>query len=214
VTIPPFCALYEEDLMDAFEYAGLIYIPHYPYWLGGIFPEKGAVYTGNGFGLCSNYTDPIACDHERKNPPHHQRVNENILAVSYTRGMLTSTWGQVGMWFVHTFIGDPVVVDWNLGSDKRDKNPKDEYYWAGVRDTIIKPVLEANKYIHRETTKVFLYGECALDERFRKIVREAVDSVLSNEIEIFALDPVYSAAMGAAEMAKRLSWSYNHTNVS
>src|SRR5262249_38233579 len=67
VTIPPFCALYEEDLMDAFEYAGLIYIPHWPYWLGGIYPEKYAVYAGNGFGLCSNYTDPIACDHERNN---------------------------------------------------------------------------------------------------------------------------------------------------
>ena len=106
---------------------------------------------------------------------------------------------------------DPVVVDWNLGLEKRYKNPKEEYYWAQVRDAIIKPVLEANKYIHRETSKVFLYGECALDERFRKTVREAVDSVLSNEIEIFALDPVYSAARGAAEMAKRTYGSYKHT---
>ena len=106
------------------------------------------------------------------------------------------------------------MVDWNLGSDKRYKNPKEEYYWAGVRDAIIKPVLEANKHLHEETNKVFLYGESALDEQFRKVLREAVDSVLSKKTDIFALDPVYSAARGAAEMAKRTYWRYNHTNVS
>jgi len=167
----------------------------------------------NGFGLCSNYTDPISCDHEEKNPLHQPR-NENVLSVSYTRGMLTSTWGAVGMRFAFPHLENPVVVDWNLGSDKRYKNPKEEYYWAGVRDAIIKPVLEANKHLHEETTKVFLYGESALDERFRKVLREAVDSVLSKKIDIFALDPVYSAARGAAEMAKRTYWRYNHTNVS
>jgi hypothetical protein len=125
--------------------------------------------------------------------------------------MLTSTWGATGMGFAFPHPANRVVMDWNLGSDKRDKNPKEEYYWASVRDAIIKPVLEANKYLHRETTKVFLYGECALDERFRKVLREAVDSVLPNNINIFALDPVYSAARGAAEMAKRTYWSYNHT---
>ena len=115
------------------------------------------------------------------------------------------------MGFAFPHDSNPVVVDWNLGLNKRDKNPNEEYYWAGVRDAIIKSVLEANKYLPRETTKVFLYGECALDERFRKVLREAVDSVLSNKIDIFALDPVYSAARGAAEMAKRTYWSYNHT---
>jgi hypothetical protein len=209
VTIPSLPGLYEEDLVDAFDHAGLIYVPHWPYWRGGRFHELGAVYTGNGFGLCSNYTDPISCEHEKRNPPQH----ENVLSVSYTREILTSTWGAVGMRFAFPDISNPVVLDWNLGSDKRGKNPKEEHYWASVRDAIITPVLEANKYLHRETTKVFLHGECALDERFRKVLREAVDSVLSNEINIFALDPVYSAARGAAEMAKRTYWRYNHTGI-
>lgn len=84
VTIPLLAALYQEDLEDAFEYAGLLYIPHYPYWYGSLFHETSAVYVGNGFGLCSNYTDPIGCERERKNPLH-QPINENVLSVSYTR---------------------------------------------------------------------------------------------------------------------------------
>lgn len=84
MTILLLTALYQEDLEDVFEYAGLIYIPHYPYWYGGLFHETGAVYIGNGLGLCSNYTDPVACDRERKNSPH-QPMNENVLTVSYTQ---------------------------------------------------------------------------------------------------------------------------------
>jgi hypothetical protein len=210
-TIPHLPALYQEDLEDAFEYAGLIYIPHYPYWYGGVFYETGAVYVGNGFGMCSNYTDPVSCDYERRNSPH-QPMNEKVLSVSYTRSMLTSTWASEGMWFAFPASDGPVVADLNLGWDKKDDNPKEEYYWAEVRDAIIKPVLEANKHIRRETNKVLLHGECALDERFQRVIREAVEAVLQNKPEIFALDPVYSAVRGAAEMAKREYWSYNHTS--
>lgn len=210
MTIPLLAALYQEDLEDAFEYAGLIYIPHYPYWYGGLFYETGAVYVGNGFGLCSNYTDPVGCDHERKNPPY-QPMNENVLSVSYTRGLFTSTWASEGMWFSYPAPEGPVVADLNLGWDKRDENPNQEYYWAAVRDAIITPVLEANKYIRRETSKVLLHGEYALNERFQNVLREAVEGVLPNKPEIFAVDPVYSSARGAAEMAKRVHWSYNHT---
>lgn len=73
-------------------------------------------------------------------------------------------------------------------------------------------MLEANKYIRRETNKVSLHGDCILIERFQDVLREAVEGVLPNQTpEIFALDPVYSSARrGAAEMAQRVHWSYNH----
>jgi hypothetical protein len=206
---PYLAALYEEDLADAFEYAGLIYIPHWPYTLNHLFTEHSAVYAGNGFGLCSNYTDIDACERERFNPPN-QPINENVLSVSYTRAILTSTWGEVGMWF-----GGPGwdlrVVDGNLGWEKRDENPKEDFYWAAVRDVIIKPVLLANNLIRRNTTKVLLHGECASDERFLEVLRDAVDSVMPNTTGIFAADPIYAAARGAAEMAKRTYYAYNHT---
>ena len=138
-------------------------------------------------------------------------MNENVLSVSYTRGLLTSTWASEGMWFSYPAPEGPVVADLNLGWDKRDENPNEEYYWAAVRDAIITPVVEANRYICRETNKVLLHGEYASDERFQNVLREAVEGVLPNKPEIFARHPVYSSARGAAEMAKRVHWSYNHT---
>jgi len=38
-----------------------------------------------------------------------------------------------------------------------------------------------------------------------------VEGVLQNKPDIFALDPVYSAAREAAEMAKQVHWNYNPT---
>lgn len=210
VAITPFPALYEEDLADAFDYAGLIYVPQWPYWRGGLFLETHAVYLANGFGTCSNYTDIVSCDQELRHPPH-QPLHENVLSVSYTRDMLATTWSQVGMGFGFPHIANPVVVDWNLGWDKRHNNPNEDYYWAGVRDAIIKPVLEANRWIRRNTSKVLLFGECVRNDRFQKVLRQAVDDVLSSDVDIFAHYPVYAGARGAAEMAKRQWWRYNHT---
>jgi hypothetical protein len=39
ITIPHLYALYQEDLEDAFEYLGLIYLDSWPYWQGGLLSE-------------------------------------------------------------------------------------------------------------------------------------------------------------------------------
>jgi hypothetical protein len=59
---------------------------------------------------------------------------------------------------------------------------------------------------------MLLSGDCATDERFQRIVREVVDQKLNNKPEIYEMEPVYSAARGAAEMAKRVWWMYNQTH--
>jgi hypothetical protein len=209
-TIPHLAALYSEDLEDAFEYVGLIYLPHYPYWYGGIFPESGAVYTGNGFGLCSNYTDQASCEEQERNPPQ-QPVHENVLSISFTAGILTSTWSIESMGFAFPASDQVKFVDLNLGWDKRNDNPSDDYYWEEVRKAIIKPALEASYYYHGETDKILLHGDHSTDERFQEVLREVVDRALENKPEIFELDPTFSAARGAAEMAKRVQWNYNQT---
>lgn len=128
--------------------------------------------------------------------------------------MLTTTWAQEGMYFSFPSDADPVVVAWELGWDRRHDNTNEEYYWAGVRDAIIKPVLLANRYMRSNMSKVLLYVECAMEQRFQHILREAVDDVLSRDIETFSRDPVYAAARGAAEMAKQQWWNYNCTGSS
>ncbi len=96
--------------------------------------------TSNGFGLCSNYTDPVSCEEEKRNPPHQLHL-ENVLSVSYTRGILISAWAVQCMWFAFPGADEFKVVDFNLGWDKRNDNPKEYYYWATVRAAIIKPIL-------------------------------------------------------------------------
>lgn len=105
-------------------------------------------------------------------------------------------------------------VDLNLGWDNRNQNPNDAYYWEAIRDAVIKPALKARQYQHEKTDKVFLHGDHSMDERFQQVVREVLDRALENKPHIFELDPVYSAARGAAEMAKIEQWRYNQTNSS
>lgn len=210
-TIPHLAAMYQEDLEDAFEYVGLIYLPHYPYWYGGIFPESGAVYAGNGFGLCSNYTDQASCEEEKRNPPH-QPLHESVLSVSYTRGILTLTWSIESMGFAYSDSDEFKLIDLNLGWDKRNENPNDDYYWKAVKDAVIKPALEASSYRHENTSKILLHGDCSMDDRFQEILREVIERALEITPKIFELDPVYFAARGAAEVAKRVQWGYNQTN--
>ena len=212
-TIPHLAALYQEDLEDAFECAGLIYVPHYPYWYGGIFPESGAVYTGNRFGLCSNYTDQALCEEENRSPPH-QALHENVLSVSYTSGILTSTWSIESMGFAYPGSDRFKFVDLNLGWNKRDENPNGDYYWEAVRDAIIKPALEASNHYHQNISKILLHGDRSTNARFQEVLREVVDRALENTPEIFEQEPVFAAARGAAEMAKRVQWKYNQTNSS
>jgi hypothetical protein len=209
-TIPYLTALYQEDLEDAFEYVGLFYIPYWPLWHGGIFPETGASYVGNGFRLCTNYTDPVSCEEEKRNPPH-QQPQEHTLSISYTERILTSSYSSAGMFFGGPLADDFMLADFGLGWDKRHDNPKEGYYWEAVRDTIIKPALTARNAWGGLVDRVVVCGDCSMDDYFQKVLKQAVDDALEKKPGIFAFDPVYSAARGAAEMAKRVYWAYNHT---
>ena len=125
--IPHLTAMYMEDLEDAFEYVGLIYVSHYPIWYSGIFPESGAVYVGNGFGLCSNYTDQAFCEEEQYNPPH-QPSHEGVLSVSLTAGILSSIWSLKSMGFAYPNSNEFESINFNHDLDKRNNNPKENYY--------------------------------------------------------------------------------------
>jgi hypothetical protein len=53
--------------------------------------------------------------------------------------------------------------------------------------------------------------EYAGEEKFEEVFRSAVYEVLPNSTKIFWNDTLYSAARGAAEIAKRAYWIYNNT---
>lgn len=210
ITVPHLIALYTEDVQDAAEYLGLIYIPDVQYWWrSGIFPESGAAYAGNGFGYCENYTDISSCDEENQHPIH-QPSNEVVLSISYSKTMLTSMLSIESMHFAREGTDYFRKVDMELGWDRRNDNPNKEYYWEAVRQAILHPVLAAD-HIRWKTEKVIVYGECAMDEDFQKMLQDLIDKTFEERPPVFQKDPVFVAARGAAEMAKRLRWENNHT---
>lgn len=210
VTTPNLAALYQEDLLDAFEYAGLIYIsPNFPYNFGSIFSEPDAVYTGNGFGLCSNYTDQDSCEEEKRHS--RNQTYQDDLFISYTTNMLTSTWSKKILGYYPPSSDVFKHVNPNLGWEMRNENPNDEYYWEAVRKALLKPVLEGSVLYHGNFSKIFLFGDCSTESRFQETLRGMIGE-LEGKPRIYEMDPVYLAARGASEMAKRAQWKYNQNN--
>lgn len=205
VTVPNLPALYEEDLQDAFAYLRLTYLSNTPYWMGGIFYETAATYVGNGFGLCSNYTDLVGCQEE-----YTRGKQESILSICYTRTSLTSTMARQRMGFALPESEWPrAVADLRLGCNYRTHNPGEEYYWAQLRDSIMSPYMWANHLqVQWLVSKVLVHGDCALESNFRKFLNETIKDVMENNPPTFSRDPVFAAARGAAEMAKILSFEY------
>jgi len=60
-------ALYAEDLQDAFEYVGLRYLTFLVRY--DVLYETSSAYAGYGYGLCSDYTNRIACKREQDDMP-------------------------------------------------------------------------------------------------------------------------------------------------
>ena len=213
-TIPHLVGLYREDLEDAFEHAGLLYINTHPYYRydyhhDEYLSENGAVYAGNGLGLCTNYTDLDSCDEVEKNPPPSSGRAEMILFISYTETMLTSTLTQRRMGFAISTSDENRITNLILGWDRRDKY--DGEYWATVKEAIMEPVQSRNAYLPVDVKAVILYGEYVLDLQFQIVLKEAIRELFPQGMPILSRHPVYSAARGAAEMAKRVWWRYNHT---
>ena len=189
-------ALYEEDIVDAFDFSGLKYcrLPHQYDW--HLLYETSSAYAGYGLGLCSNYTDRPACEHEQQDAAW-----EDVMAVSYTRSALTVTFSQLKS--AH-YLYEGHLEDFGLGSDARHQNPNEEYYWEMVRRLLLKMIV-TNQY-HPRPTRVLLLGESAQDPRFAQVLDAVLRSVMEDLPIVLRDEAENVAAMGVAEMAKRAPW--------
>jgi hypothetical protein len=95
-------------------------------------------------------------------------------------------------------------IDINLGWVKRSEFANENWYWGEVRDTTIIPILMANQYGSITTDLVLLHGNCIFQEKFRQVLEDALNAVLPDKPDVFELEPVYSGARGASEMAKQV----------
>ncbi|KAF4549357.1 Hypothetical protein D9617_22g067030 [Elsinoe fawcettii] len=202
VTIPHLVALYDEDIVDAFYHVGMTmsrqsFYEHLVY-------ESATAYAGSGFGLCSNFTDIVGCRKES-----YRGARDPVMIILYTREGITITVpvfdGLFSLW-------EPLyrlAQDWTLGSNEllaRTTQEAIDEYWALVRELIF------NLYTlgHFEfPSKIILKGESAEDSTFRQNVIEALEFVSDGRKipPILDVEPMYLAAKGAAEFAKRSPWT-------
>jgi hypothetical protein len=182
--VPYLRALYSEDVLDAFEYRSLTLFDvntrkRYEH-------EPNVAYAGYGLGLCHNYSSYEECD--------AAHPTERILSILYTRTALGVAFSKVGTAY---YAYESSLFDIDLGFDERNRNPNEEYYWEAVRDKIRMPLIK-NPY-WRPVKRVLLMGESALNEKFNKILEEALRSVFKEMPPIYRDDPLFVVARGALE---------------
>ncbi|KAI2462863.1 hypothetical protein F4781DRAFT_163098 [Annulohypoxylon bovei var. microspora] len=190
ISIPHLAALYGEDLHDAFEYLSLVYLEFFPFSNFRPIHASIAAYAGNGRGLCGDYRDAAACEEEELHIP-----SRFALAVSYTHTSLTTS--QAHLSNAYYLEETPTLENLRLGYDERHE----EFYWEAVRDMLQSPVVDSP--VQRNITMVLVFGDATEKPRFREVLGDVVDNVLGGKPEIIDRQPEFSAAKGAAELAKR-----------
>ena len=93
-------------------------------------------------------------------------------------------------------------VDWKLGRDEATNFPEESQYWDAVKLRI----RDFAKLAVRPYTQLLLTGDCAKDEMFLEVVKDALwdlgvgDGV---DMRMEKMDPVFVVARGVAEFQRR-----------
>lgn len=162
----------------------------------------GATAAANSIGLCSNFTKLDVCAQEEERLP-----DSLVLGVEYSAMVLTVTMSPFQA--SRQGLGFDFQRHWDLGSLQR----RDVLYWKTVKEAIMKV---PRSWKNRRITDVILMGESAADGDFLRTLQDALWEVLpgttstqqplAGRLE----NPVYAAAEGAAELAKRTMEAPDH----
>ena len=196
VATPNIVALYREDVEDALEYVSIKSLDE-PNNLFRLFREPAAAMAHNIIGLCQSPFDPPSCLAEL-----HKLPFWSVLTVLYTRTSLCVEASYFrSAYYYNPHHSYPTSMDFSLGSDAINDNPDKDYYWQAVRDRIIAGI--APNLPVEEPYKVFLMGESAASPKLREILEDVLTRFVGFLPEIYDKDPVFAAASGAAEIARR-----------
>ncbi|KAL9038907.1 MAG: hypothetical protein Q9214_005094, partial [Letrouitia sp. 1 TL-2023] len=204
VTSPNLIALYQEDLIDAIEYFGIM-PPTALYSASNRNaynqPRNAlAGFAGNGMGLCKNVTDEEACKEEEGKMPIRL-----VYTLEYTN---TSLHVRIDLLAVahlqyESYEDGGALTSFDLGTAKRDQRIDKSVYWAEVRVFLAK--LPRRWQYYGGIDNVVLLGNGALDREFVQIVYETVKDFQPGKRDpVFSVtDPTFAAARGALELAER-----------
>jgi hypothetical protein len=193
-SFPKLIALYEEEVWDSFEWAGLEHMQIRP--SGGMTYQFTANCAANGLGLCSNYTDVDGCMRELRNI----RQGQSEFNVRYTNDAFVVEWPILQSAYYWYIVPTRIVQDNELGS--RTANRTDDY-WQHMRERISQLILlREGSWKYQPPAHVFVTGEGAGDETFRQLLRDAC-TFRGNDPTFHDSDTLFMGAKGSAELAKR-----------
>ena len=230
VTIPNTPGFTHADLRDAMEYLGLTLISTHKH-IPSAVSELSAAYAGSNIGLCTHYTDVDTCEDEEADMLTSHilalSLTQHSFSAAYTymsaayRSLLEASSTRFDLGLEH-LSSDFDSSQMKLGISCPAR------YWSRIFDVII----EIGRASLRPLNTLLLLGEDAENPDFVRTVQEALRELLpeASAEEVAAmvlvsgerkadsdgelvdeqtggsselLDPLYLAARGAAEFAKR-----------
>ncbi|KKZ64227.1 hypothetical protein EMCG_01452 [[Emmonsia] crescens] len=190
ISSPDYIQLSEREISQAIEHLGLKNLADQH-----DLSLTSSEYAGYSSGVLTIPTTLNPCE------KHEERM-ETILHLDYTQTTLSGSISNLhDTTLHHTKI---VFADWYLGLSKKPGFVEEDLYW----DLLWRRLRGQVQQVEGKITKVILTGDAVLlgDPRFFKVARYA----LRGFIEPSALrvlhnnpDPVFTAARGAAEFAKK-----------
>jgi hypothetical protein len=156
-----------------------------------------------GHGLCKHYDNCDTCEDEEADMPY-----SHTLALSFSHAEFSAAYILMQSAFSSLAEKGVVRFDLDLGNLPKGEDEK-AWYWSKVKDSIVS----VGRVAYRPLTDLLLLGEDADNVEFNKVVEEALWELIPNnpgriripseERSSDTLDPLYVAARGAAEFAKR-----------
>lgn len=189
-----------------------------------------ATYVGRNLGLCVNYTDTQSCNAEMQAMEARRRDRKGVLRISLnaqtlsldsgrcasavrcvggnSRGSSTTGGSRTNINDITTSVNSKDLHDMGFLGKIREENPVE--YWATVADLIVEVGQDAGRM---GLDMVILQGDYVLERDFLEMLETALE-FLDGGVEIIedlrkdgggiGYEPVFLAARGAAEMAKRV----------
>ncbi|KAF3921148.1 hypothetical protein ABW21_db0201586 [Orbilia brochopaga] len=216
ISHPPLPGLRYDDLLDAASHVGLTLLHGFSR-ASHTAPRPDvstlltAVYAGVNLGLCEQYTDATACRAEESEMDSDTSYQYNVLRISLDARTLsidaarcTSAAACVG--------GKDSRNLHDMGFDSDMHNWNAQQYWTTFQNYVAEA---AEKFGEQGIDAVIIHGESVRGREFLvnlvQILRgikgaHRVAETIREEAErdLWDCDPVFLAARGAAEMAKRV----------
>lgn len=209
LSVPNLPGLSHEDVQDAMEYTGLTMLSTHKH-IGDKVSVVSAAFAGSHHGLCELYEDIDACeDEEAAMPVAH------ILALSLSRTSFSAAYTY--MQSAYRSILEKEATRFDLGLQYlplggEDSEEEKALYWS----TMSAMIIDIGRASRGRLNTLLLVGENANNPDFIRVVKDALRVLLpdasTQDISTMLslekqdgdeIEPLYLAARGAAEFAKR-----------